>query len=130
MDREYLFVYGTLRKEYKLGIMEKLAAHLVFTGKGKVQATLYDLGTYPAALANEQQHEIWGDVYEVTEADKLFPVLDEYEGDEYKRQKTEVKLETEERLDAWIYWYSGPVDESLQIQENDYLDYLKNKKTV
>ena len=130
MNKDYLFVYGTLRKDYQLKLMDELAPHLVFAGRGKVKAKLYDLGAYPAALASDWSHEMTGDLYEVANAEMLFPLLDEYEGDEYKRGKTMVTTEAGERKEAWIYWYTGPVDESRRIQENDYLDYLKNKKTV
>lgn len=130
MNKDFLFVYGTLRKDYRLKLMDELAAYQLFAGKGKVKATLYDLGSYPAALAGVSQQEITGDVYEVVDPERLFPLLDAYEGDEYKRGKTMVTTEAGERMEAWIYWYTGPVDESRRIQENDYLDYLKNKKTV
>jgi gamma-glutamylcyclotransferase (GGCT)/AIG2-like uncharacterized protein YtfP len=128
MNKEYLFVYGTLRKDYELALKNELAAYLQFAGTGKIKAKLYDLGSYPAAVEGLCRSEIAGDVFEVIYFARLFPVLDVYEGSEYKRGKAMVTMDGGDVLNAWIYWYTGSIDENLRIPENDYLHYLKNKK--
>ena len=128
MNNIYLFVYGTLRKDFGLSLMQKVADKIDFVGQGRIKAKLYDLGSYPAAVEELWQNEISGDVYNVHDVEKVFSVLDDYEGPEYWREKANVKMERGEVLNAWVYWYSGEIDETLRIEENDYLNYLKNKK--
>jgi gamma-glutamylcyclotransferase (GGCT)/AIG2-like uncharacterized protein YtfP len=128
MNNVYLFVYGTLRKDYGFGLMQQIADKIALAGQGWINAMLYDLGSYPAAVVGLQQNEITGDVYEVLDVEQVFSVLDDYEGPEYKREKVDVRMETGDVLKAWVYWYAGKLDKTLRIEENDYLNYLKNKK--
>ena len=125
MSKTYLFVYGTLRKDFPLALKEVVAQDLLYIGTGKVNATLYDLGDYPGAVKGDR--ELVGDVFEVR-SEAVFPVLDAYEGEEYKRAKEAVKLSSGEILDAWMYWYTGTTTDEMRIQNDDYLHYLKNKK--
>lgn len=108
--------------------MQQMSEELIFVGVGKIEATLYDLGNYPGAIKSEAAHQITGDVFEVKSSEKVFALLDDYEGDEYRREKVIVTLATGCETDAWIYWYIGNVKEEQRIKNNDYLEYLKNKK--
>lgn len=125
---DFLFVYGTLRLAFGLELMQEAGDHLVYTGVGRVKAALYDLGDYPGAVKEDGESEITGDIFEVRNAKKLFPVLDEYEGNEYEREKVKVTMDNGKELDTWIYWYRGSVDKERRIKHSDYLEYLKNKK--
>jgi gamma-glutamylcyclotransferase (GGCT)/AIG2-like uncharacterized protein YtfP len=128
MNRAYLFVYGTLRKDYGLKLMEDLSAICIFAGHGTVKGALYEVGSYPAAVESVGTKGIKGDVYEVSDAEIVFDKLDEYEGDAYCRKKTTVVMDSGEVREAFVYWYTGTTDRALLIEESDYLDYLKNKK--
>jgi pyruvate carboxylase len=128
MEKEYLFVYGTLRKEYGLKVMNEIADDLIYVGRGNIKAGLFDLGHYPAAVKGAWQTEIKGDVYEIGKADAVFAVLDDYEGEEYKRGTAAVTMANGQSTNAWIYWYTGTVSEEQRIREDDYLNYLQNKK--
>ncbi len=130
MNKTYLFVYGTLRKEYGLELIQDMADKLRFLGHGKVKAALYDLGAYPAAVEVSGKAELRGDVYEVADAEAVLLFLDEYEGEEYRRELTTVMMEAGEMIKAFIYWYKGETEATLRIEESDYLSYLKTKKTV
>lgn len=105
---------------------EAVANDLFFVGTGKVKATMYDLGKYPGAV-RKGESEIVGDVFEVKN-EAVFTVLDAYEGEEYKREKTAVKHSSGEIMEAWIYWYTGATTDAMLIKNDDYLHYLKNKK--
>jgi gamma-glutamylcyclotransferase (GGCT)/AIG2-like uncharacterized protein YtfP len=88
---------------------------------------LYDLGAYPAILPDAVT-EVRGELYEVKDPEAVFTVLDEYEGEEYQREKAAVSKEDGTVEQAWIYVFRASVREEHRIMENDYLEYLKNKK--
>lgn len=130
MDKEYLFVYGTLRNGYNLKLKDRVAGELEYIGKAKVDASLYDLGRYPGAVKDEGKHEVVGDVYLINNPDKVFKVLDKYEGDEFKREKDKVRLRSGKAVDAWVYWYNQKPEGRPKIRHKDYFNYLKTKKTA
>jgi gamma-glutamylcyclotransferase (GGCT)/AIG2-like uncharacterized protein YtfP len=130
---DFLFVYGTLRKELCHKVVKLPENDFVYVGEGQVSALLYDLGDYPAAMRTDGASHVSGDVFEIKNAAGLFRILDEYEGQEYRREKTMVTLSSGHMAEAWIYWYNGRVDEAAQIAGGDYLSHLKtrgNSKTV
>jgi gamma-glutamylcyclotransferase (GGCT)/AIG2-like uncharacterized protein YtfP len=126
MSKIYLFVYGTLRKDFALPLKEAVAKDMEFIGTGRVKATLYDLGAYPGAV-KEGGSEIVGDVFELRN-ETVLAVLDEYEGNEYRREMEAVTLSSGGIFQAWMYWYTGITTGSMLIKNDDYLHYLKNKK--
>jgi gamma-glutamylcyclotransferase (GGCT)/AIG2-like uncharacterized protein YtfP len=126
---EYLFVYGTLRKEYDLKLKNRVAKELKYVGKAKVEARLYDLGTYPGAI-KDKKSEVIGDVFLLSDSEKVLKFLDDYEGDEYERKKEKIKLRSGKLITAWLYWYKGLIKEERRIFYKDYLNYLKRKHTL
>ena len=127
MNKEYLFAYGTLRRDFVQALKGGLAEHMLFINSGKVRAELYDLGAYPGAVKRGEAGEVTGDLMELMNEGSL-ALLDDYEGEEYSREKTLVNLPSGEKLEAWIYWYTGKTAGMKQIDDGDYLSYLKNKK--
>lgn len=125
MAKEYLFVYGTLRKEFELSWKAAIAQQLLFVGTGNVNGTLYDLGDYPGAVKGGDA-EILGDIFEIKDT-SILEVLDVYEGEEYKREKESITLTTGKTIDAWMYCYFETTANRPVIRNRDYLDYLKNK---
>lgn len=126
----YLFVYGTLRNNYNLKLKDRVAKELEYIGKAKVEASLYDLGRYPGAIKENNKSEVIGDVFLINNPDKVFRVLDEYEGDEFRREKEDITLRSGESVSAWVYWYNLKPEAKRKIRYKDYLNYLKNKKTA
>ncbi|MBS1602613.1 MAG: gamma-glutamylcyclotransferase [Bacteroidetes bacterium] len=132
---DYLFVYGTLRRDYDLKLKNKVSANLQYIGQAKVGAALYDLGRYPGAVKSRKGEEVIGDVFLVSEADKVLKVLDRYEGipegrpgqGEFIRKRGRVKLRSGAEVNAWIYWYNLDPKEKKPIKYKNYLNYLKNK---
>ena len=127
---EYLFVYGTLRKDYQPKLIELSTEDVEYISEGKVKASLYDMGSYPAAIKEDEYDEVMGDVFLMKEAKRIFEILDEYERKEYKRVKEQVQLTSRKTIQAWIYFYNGKPEEKQKVNESDYLNYLKNKKSV
>lgn len=130
MENDYLFVYGTLRNKYQLKLKDRVSKELEYIGKAKVDASLFDLGRYPGAIKENLGSEVIGDVFLINNADKVFKILDEYEGEKFSREKEEVKLRGGKSLNAWVYWYNQIPDAKRKIRFKDYLNYLKNKKTA
>ena len=136
----YLFVYGTLRREYGSPFYEEHAEELEWMGTGEISGKLYDIGEYPGASPqlDVQDSIILGDVFKLREPKKFLELLDQYEnydplnaeGSEYVRGEVSVRLENKEQLSAWIYWYNGSLAEKKIIREKDYLNYLNKKAST
>lgn len=129
-QKNYLFVYGTLRKNYKLKLKDKVADSIKYFGQAKVSASLYDIGKYPGAIKEDNRNEVIGDVFVVNDPKRVFKVLDEYEGDEFKRQKNRVRLRSGKSVNAWIYWYDQKPVGKRRIPYKNYLNYLRHKRLV
>lgn len=132
---DYLFVYGTLRKGYDLKLKNRVSDHLQYVGQAKVGAAMYDLGRYPGAVKSRKGQEVIGDVFLLSDADRVLRILDKYEGipdggsedAEFVRKKERVKLRSGRQVSAWIYWYNADPKERKPIRYKNYLNYLKNK---
>lgn len=124
---EHLFVYGTLLKHFDIDVLKPLQGCLQFVNKGHVKGTLFDLGEYPAYVESTLG-TVKGEIYSVENAQKVFEVLDEYEGEEYSRKQQWVQLEKEEQIRCWLYVYKlTPGPEHKIIMNGDYLAFIRNK---
>src|SRR5262245_6625572 len=128
--KDYLFVYGTLRRKYDLKLKKQVAKDLEYVGRAKVGGAMYDIGRYPGAVKEKESNEIIGDVFLVNNPQKVFRVLDRYEGDEFVRRRNKVKMSSGKSVNAWIYWYTDDTQGKLRIPHKDYFNYLKRKKTA
>jgi gamma-glutamylcyclotransferase (GGCT)/AIG2-like uncharacterized protein YtfP len=135
--KNYLFVYGTLRKDYDLKLKDKVKDDLQYVGQGKIGAALYDIGKYPGAIKSGKGNEVVGEVFEINDPERVFRILDKYEGisgegkdTEFIRKRGQVRLRGgKKNLNAWIYWYNFDPKGKTRIKQKDYLNYLKNKST-
>ena len=126
---DYLFVYGTLRNDYDLKLKNRVSKDMEYIGQAKVDAALYDLGKYPGAIKEkDSKNEVVGDVFLLNDSERIFKILDEYEGEEFSRKKNIVKLKSGKLVNAWVYWYNLKPDKSRIIKNKDYLNYLKKKE--
>ena len=127
MQMEYLFVYGTLLKYFNNEVMQSLKNSLEYLSHGELQGRLIDLGEYPA-LIEDTTGNVKGEVYRVADTDKVFEVLDEYEGEEYSREKKLVRLDTNNKIRCWVYVYrQKPKPEHEKIMSGDYIAFIRNK---
>ncbi len=107
---DYLFVYGTLRKDYDLKLKNRVRDQLKYVGQAKVGATLYDLGRYPGAVRSNKGSEVVGDVFLVNEPGRALRVLDKYEGIEegrgedgvFVRRKSRVRLQSRRQVHGGV----------------------------
>ena len=129
---DLVFFYGTLMAGFdrrrKAGIDDKLA----YIGRGSIRAALFDLGLYPAAVPAPDR-QVWGEVYEVTDAETVLPALDIIEGFSpsqpdtslYLRTRVDVTLPDGARGPAWVYFYNAPLGRARRILSGDYLEHIK-----
>ena len=112
-----------------------ISPKLIFQGRGFIQAALFDLGIYPAAIPAEDDSRVWGEVYETLELAPVLAALDEIEGhrpDEperslYTRVLTDATLDDGRVEKAWTYFYNAPLGQAQRIASGDYLDHLNPK---
>jgi gamma-glutamylcyclotransferase (GGCT)/AIG2-like uncharacterized protein YtfP len=128
------FFYGTLMTGFdrrrRIGIDPKMR----FRARGWVQAALFDLGIYPAAV-RDNDRRVWGEVFELIDAQNVLQALDEIEGFRpeepdsslYLRELVPVHLPDGTTERAWIYFYNAPLGRAPRIESGDYLEYLKVK---
>ena len=130
-----VFFYGTLMTPFNRQGRRRIENHLKFAGRGFINAALFDLGIYPAAVPT-QDGQVWGELYEVvSEPRTVLDALDEIEGHRpdlpesslYTRSRTPVTLPDGRRADAWAYFYNAPLGGAQRIASGDYLEHLRMK---
>lgn len=127
-----VFFYGTLmtgfERRRRLGMDDRLA----FRGRGTIQAKLFDLGLYPAAVPASDSR-VTGEVFEVSDVAPVLAALDEIEGFRpedpdrslYVRHQVPVTLPDRHTASAWVYFYNAPLGQAPRIPSGDYLDQMK-----
>lgn len=107
-------------------------AELAYVGRGSIQASLFDLGIYPAAVP-APEGRVWGEVYEMADPETVLAALDRFEGytpdnpDQslYVRAEAAVTLPDGSAERAWVYFYNAPLGQAQQILSGDYLEHVK-----
>lgn len=127
----HIFVYGTLRSDFRHKAHGYVARFFSLMGRAFVQGKLYDAIEYPAGVPTAENHLIIGELYEIknaAELDQAMQVLDEYEGSYdapgepalFRRELVNVQYNGE-AMKAWIYWYNRPVEGKKWIASGDIL---------
>jgi gamma-glutamylcyclotransferase (GGCT)/AIG2-like uncharacterized protein YtfP len=122
-----LFVYGTLLRRSRHSMARFLAERARYVGAAKVSGRLYDLGRYPGMLEPASDADwVHGDLYDLGEGTTTLAELDAYELAEsplparFERDMAPATLADGTRVDAWVWWYRGAVDESQRIVSGRY----------
>jgi gamma-glutamylcyclotransferase (GGCT)/AIG2-like uncharacterized protein YtfP len=132
---DLVFFYGTLMTPFNRQGRARLDGHLRFAGRGSINAALFDLGIYPAAVP-ASDGKVWGELFEVVSQPRVvLDALDEIEGHRpdipesslYLRSKTAVTLSDGKTADAWTYFYNAPLGGAQRIASGDYLEHLQMK---
>jgi len=111
-----LFVYGTLMRGFPLhALLERRATYL---GEATTPGLLLDLGSYPAALKSATG-KIRGEVYLLADPG-LWRALDSAEGSQYHREQAGIEQASAGWVEAYVYWYVGPLDGAVPIPGGDY----------
>ena len=129
---EHVFFYGTLMTPFQQTTRLRIAEHLAYRGPGTIEAVLFDLGIYPAAVP-ARGGRVHGEVYEMLQPIVVLRTLDELEGYRpgehekslYTRVRTRVFLASGGDVMAWAYFYNAPLGRAERIESGDYLEYLR-----
>ena len=127
-EKEFLFVYGTLMRTHNHAMSDFLQRHSTFWANGYFYGKLYDLGKYPGAILSlNNEDKVYGQIFQLNNANAVLPPLDRYEGvgeDVYSREKINAITETGERLECWVYLYCKAVNHHIYIASGNYHAYL------
>ncbi len=135
---QFIFVYGTLRKEFDHPIHTSLSGSMDYMDKAYFRGILYEVGKFPGAVAvSDTERRITGELYRIKKPSKLFAVLDTYEGYHsgfpakslFIRVKKKVQLITGKSVHAWIYLYNRPVEKLSEIKSGDYVTYRRKQNS-
>ena len=127
---DYLFVYGTLRREFDNRMAAFLRQNAKYLYDGVRDGEIYDVGTYPAVLYKEGSDTVvQGNVFKLTgDREEIFRVLDLYEGveeDLYIRALRPVRFgEIQTEMLCWVYLFNSSTYHLRLIPHGDYHLYL------
>ncbi len=129
---DLVFFYGTLMAGFDRRRRAGIDSHLRYVGRSSIQAALFDLGLYPAAVPDPER-VVWGEAYEMEESAAVLAALDEIEGYRpadpdrslYIRQHAPVRLPDGTTERAWVYFYNAPLGQAQRIASGDYLEHVK-----
>jgi gamma-glutamylcyclotransferase (GGCT)/AIG2-like uncharacterized protein YtfP len=132
---DFVFFYGTLMTPFNRPGRQRVNTKMSFTGRGRINAALFDLGIYPAAIPTHDGSTVWGEVYEMLDPSAVLATLDEIEGYRateperslYTRLLTEVAFDDGRTISAWAYFYNAPLGRAQRIESGDYLEHLNVK---
>ncbi len=109
----FLFVYGTLKRGGSLHHLLRPHGGAVYVGEGKIRGLLYSFcdANYPGAVATREPGRfVHGEVYSLSDSDRLLQRLDRHEGcDEGLFVRQDVQVLGGKRLRAWAYFYARPL---------------------
>ncbi|PYR36484.1 MAG: hypothetical protein DMF90_09930 [Acidobacteria bacterium] len=131
---DFVFFYGTLMSGFRRHGRASVDAALKPIGRGWIQAALFDLGLYPAAVPASDAR-VWGEVHEILDTDSVLASLDEIEGFNaeepesglYVRAEKPVTLDDGRVIPAWVYFYNAPLGQAPRIESGNYREHLKVK---
>ncbi|HLG54593.1 MAG TPA: gamma-glutamylcyclotransferase family protein [Vicinamibacterales bacterium] len=129
---DLVFFYGTLMTPFNRTGRRGLDQHLEYKGRGTIEAALFDLGIYPAAVPADDGR-VWGEVYQMSHPVIVLRALDEIEGYSptepesslYRRKRTMVTMEDGTVVFAAAYFYNAPLGRAERIASGDYLQHLR-----
>lgn len=135
MNRDFLFVYGTLRRMHRITghqphpMHQVLAQHSHYVGMASCPGRLFDIGQYPGLLPPLRTGEqVVGELYRLKMPVLALALLDEYEcyypgqprRSEYIREPWRVESAELGTVSAWVYRYNRPVRGLRQLVGGDY----------
>ncbi|MEH6497186.1 MAG: gamma-glutamylcyclotransferase family protein [Pseudomonas marincola] len=136
MADEYIFVYGTLRKNSNGPKSHLLSDHCHYLSDGYIVGALYDLGDYPGVVLSEDPiNRVYGECFKLENSGVVLSELDEWEECSasfpdpklYLRKSCRVILGGNLEVKAWVYIYNRDVTPHTYIRSGDYLTYLMSK---
>ena len=131
---DHVFFYGTLMTPFNRPGRQRVEPKLVFAGRGRIRAALFDLGIYPAAVPASDAR-VWGEVFEIADPPTVLAALDRIEGHRpaeperslYNRVRVRATLDDGRTEDVWVYFYNAPLGRAPRITSGDYIEHLKSR---
>lgn len=130
MLAEFLFVYGTLKRDIAENNYALIADNTEFFAYASSPGSLYLYEDadfiYPGFVYDENASSIvQGELHVITQKEALFKILDEYEGctesceqpHQYQRKKITVKSNVAFEYQAWTYVYNWPVEKLKKLDD-------------
>lgn len=126
---EYLFVYGTLRRDCGNDLHRLIARNSDYVGMATFQGQMFHVADYPGIVSSENAaDQVVGELYLLSKTIKLLNVLDEYEEFDsedltaslFVREKVDVNLK-EKLINSFAYLYNRPVGSLKRIASGDFL---------
>ena len=130
MAAEFIFVYGTLRKQMASDMYHVLARYCDYFSDGVMRGRLYEVCGYPGAIeSGDTNDKVSGELYKMHDPKLVLARLDEYEEcsdrfpmpHEYSRKPLSIVLSGGDSVVAWVYIYKHDVSKLRQILSGDYL---------
>ena len=130
LPSNYLFTYGSLQRDFDNEMSELVQRSFAYRGKGYIEGSLYDVGTFPAAiLAGRPGSKVHGELFRIPPCEiPLVDLLDEYEGcpELYERVLMEVNTEDGKTIDAMVYVYQRTTQDLDPIESGNYREYYED----
>lgn len=137
---EYLFIYGSLITGTKHPQINRcIQRDCVSLGSAHIKGKLFDLGSYPGAVA-DTQHNVFGQLLKIRNAAAVLRLLDAYEAynpqqpksSEFVRAITTATLLDENKpYRCWIYWYNLKPYANRRIESGNYVAHIAaQRKTL
>lgn len=115
--RDYLFVYGTLKRGYG---NHRYLEGASFIGEGETveEYEMYDCGV-PIVCKGRRVSKVKGELYEVDEG--VLRRVDELEGHPYCYCRKRVRVEVGgKEYDAWMYFWVRPVRGGILLRDGEW----------
>ena len=108
-------------------------ALLTFAGRGSIQAALFDLGPYPAAVPGPSGL-VRGELYEMTDPAAALAALDRFEDCDPARPDESLYIRTEMAVScddggsrlAWVYLFRPALGSAARIASGDYRQHVES----
>ncbi len=132
-EPRYLFVYGTLLSKLGHSMHQVMKQDARYIGPATYQGRMYLVSGYPGVVASDDAADrVSGEVYELTDPDLAFDMLDVYEGceasrPEFKRTAVTVQLDDGREIDSWIYMFDQPVEGRERIVSGSFVRFLEHQ---
>ncbi len=130
MTPDYIFVYGTLKRDANSEKHQLLAKYAEFVDDAGYQGKLYKVDYYPGAVPSDNPNDVvQGEVYLLHRADAALSLLDQYEEfgpefpepNEYIRLKQTVALKNGRTVTAWVYVYNHSTENLELIKSANFI---------
>lgn len=137
-ETEYLFVYGTLMKQYRENpFLETLTNYATFLSTAFTTGKLFLVDFYPGMVESDTFEFVYGEKYKIHDAKALFEILDAYE--DYDPFDVERSLFVRKKVLiyenvkspavwAWTYIFNRQTALLRKIESGNFMDFVSENR--